>query len=276
LNRINPRYLRRQTRLLAGLLSVALAGNHMAVAADAQSSSPNATPANAPPATTQPERQVDPIFAEFTAWTQRYLEADAAARAALEADGAALAQRRREALAKLIESDPKQALQLTVPLQVRGQLPASVSQQLEERVSGRGEFMVLIFDFIDPNTGERSSKIQRSATIKGKAYNAHVYGRRRGLSSKVSIPLHGIAIERALAVHESPVRMLEPGEVPDPAAPVGNPDKRCPICNAAEATNIIVDVGGTIYYFDQAEHLQKFVAAIVAKEAVVDPRSSGP
>jgi nucleoside-diphosphate-sugar epimerase len=59
-----------------------------------------------------------------------------AEKAALEAEGIALARERRVALAELISSNPEHALELAVPVGLRRALPRSIVELLEE-VSGK-------------------------------------------------------------------------------------------------------------------------------------------
>ena len=82
-------------------------------------------------------------MAEFNAWAERYLAADADGKRALLAEGVALAQTRRVALTTLIRKDPKAAIAAAVPLAVRAQLPAEIAALLEERVAGVGQLALL-------------------------------------------------------------------------------------------------------------------------------------
>jgi hypothetical protein len=251
------------------------------------------TPANAATTAQQremtPEEKAEKILADFTAWSQKYVAASASGasavpgarttaqdRAALEPAGVALAAQRRQVLAWLIEADPARALDQAVPLQVRRELPLAVTQYLEERVSGCGSFMVLSIDRRDPQTGALTGRIERSVRIGGKTYRAGVYGRRLGMTSKQSIPLHGIAIGRVMAVHESPVRELEAGESPDPKAPSGLATKQCPLCGADASAGIAADIGGALYYFDTQAHLKEYTDKVKEQEAIVGPSTNGP
>src|SRR5687768_13548845 len=69
---------------------------------------------------------------QFTDWTQSFQTGAGAD----VAEGIELAKARREWMAELIRTNPKRALEVAVPMAVRAQLPASVLEQLEERVSG--------------------------------------------------------------------------------------------------------------------------------------------
>ena len=188
------------------------------------------------------------VFAEFVAWTERFLKAaDPAARAALEKEGDALAAKRRVVMTNLMQSVPKQALELAVPNSLRRQLPASVAQHLEQRVSGRGDLMVLVMDDFDRG----KSETHRTVMLGGQTYRAFVYGRRADQTSLQNIPLHGIVLGDLMAVHESSFRMLEPGESVGPQTAVGNPDMRCPLCGQAASKDVAAEAAGKIYYFDQ-------------------------
>src|SRR5258706_6279107 len=65
----------------------------------------------APPASLVWERAADrPEFSRFVEWTQRYRSASTPAeKSALEVEGVALAQARRDVLAQLIRDDPKRS-----------------------------------------------------------------------------------------------------------------------------------------------------------------------
>src|SRR6185436_5819185 len=64
----------------------------------------------------------EPIQA-FDDWLRRYRAADALQRAALNAEGVALAQARRPILKDWIQSDPRRALDAAVPMVARQELP---------------------------------------------------------------------------------------------------------------------------------------------------------
>ncbi|MDP3073020.1 MAG: hypothetical protein Q8N18_22190 [Opitutaceae bacterium] len=151
----------------------------------------------------------------FRAWTERYRAAPAGERAALVGEGVALAQTRRAAMLELIKADPQRALAVTVPAVVRRELPPEVGAQLEQRVAGKGEFALLA---ASPAPGEPLTGpiFQRAVLIAGTSYTAHVYGRREPQTALRDARLHGIAINGHLALHESPLRVLEPGETSSP------------------------------------------------------------
>src|SRR3989441_10493193 len=83
----------------------------------------------------------DPL-ASFRKWSADYVNASPADRAAMTAEGIGLAEARRPALKQLIKENPRRALDESVPMVVRQQLPAEVVGLLEERVSGRAALRV--------------------------------------------------------------------------------------------------------------------------------------
>ncbi len=191
-----------------------------------------------------PERQViasgwrtqTSKFTAFTDWTDRYTAAPPADRPALVAEGVALAKDRRAVMLDLIQNDPRAALVGAVPLVVRGQMPTAVLDQLEQRVSGEGNLYRVAgmpgpaMDTVVPTTD--------TANVNGDVYTAHRYGDRAQPGYLRDASLHGVALDKQLAVSASPIREVEPGEntpatpggycmlakvTPTTSAPPGNP-----------------------------------------------------
>ncbi|HKX60209.1 MAG TPA: Ig-like domain-containing protein, partial [Verrucomicrobiae bacterium] len=155
----------------------------------------------------------DSAFGRFGDWAVRFqAAADDSARAALEAEGVKLAGERRTSLHSLVQSDPKRALELAVPLAVRENLPASVNSLLESRVSGRGDYSVLAA-YPLPGQEDTITPIRRTLSLDGVDYRAFVYGVRTDQPTKRSLPINGIAVDDVVALSENPVRRLEPGEI---------------------------------------------------------------
>jgi hypothetical protein len=177
-----------------------------------QSSSTNSFPSDA----------ARKVLEDFLQWAENYTQVGPDEKARASADGLSLATERRRILAELIESDPAEALRQGIPMRVREKLPPEVVKQLEERVSGRGDFTV-IATLPSPGAEKTVRPIERFVTLAGKTYQAFVYGRRLTQPTRTNIPLYGVAIDDKLAVHEDPTRPLESGEIPDPGLPAGNP-----------------------------------------------------
>jgi hypothetical protein len=155
-----------------------------------------ATPANA--------GERDAPFVAFRDWMARHAAGKATVR-----EGVALGRVRREAMARWIREDPRFALEMAVPRDARAGLPVSVLQVLETPFSGRGDFEVLI---VCGRNVTREDEFRRSVIMDGERQDAFVYGRRASQATKYDIPLHGISLGGKVALHESPVRRLEPRE----------------------------------------------------------------
>ncbi|MFO1499168.1 MAG: choice-of-anchor Q domain-containing protein [Verrucomicrobiota bacterium] len=209
---------------------------------------------------------VEPLAA-FNDWVAGYLTAGSAAeRSALESKGLALARQRRPILKSLIETDPERSLQAAVPRTVRQALPASIVSELEEAVEGDGRLDVIARL---PATADEAAPpaIKRFVTIQGQTYRAFAYGRRLTQVSAASLPLHGIAVEDALAVHEDAARLLEPGEVPKADLPVANVDGRCPVSGEAANPIVAAQAGDRVYHLCHGQHVAGLNQSLAAKEA---------
>lgn len=167
----------------------------------------------------------------FFRWTEQLLiDSGRANEKDFVEDGRRLAQARRDALAALIEVDPKRALEMAVSWQWRQQLPPEIAVLLEQRVSGRGTYSVFGAVPLD-GASEFVGSIFRYVTLDSESYRAFVYGRRLHQISQPELVFHGIAVNGALAVHEDPVRVLEAEEA---AAVLGNsPDDKDPVCSVS-------------------------------------------
>lgn len=165
----------------------------------------------------------------FREWTARYLHATESERAKLESQGVVLARARRSVMRAMIVERPRDALAVAVPMAVRRELPEAVIAELERRIAGRGELMLV---GRTPAAGEpvTGPSLRRRALLGGQTYNAHVYGRREPQTSLAPVSLHGVVIDRELALHESPLRALEPDEFI-----AADANATCPVSDRATA-----------------------------------------
>lgn len=209
---------------------------------------PKLTPAVVPPAETPSE------FSEFRDWTQRFAAATDKDR--LRAEGITLATARRAALATLIRENPEQALALALPWSARKDLPAEVTALLEERISGIGELALLAST---PLVGQpaTTAPLYRAALIGRREFRAYTYGRRQKSTRQLpAASLHGIALDGDLAVSDSPVRILEPGEPFGdlPVEPVCSISGELAAAPAKDSLTVAADVGGRIQFFCDPDH----------------------
>ena len=199
----------------------------------------------------------DPVLGEFKTWVTNYIRSGPARLS--EQRGEDLAKRRRKALRSLIQVNPARAIDFAVLTSSREKLPSRVMRHLEEEVSGFGDLLLLIAEIPDPATGKVTrSETERVVILGGKTYQAFVYGRREAMTSKVNIPIRGIVIDGVMAVHESPVKILQPE--PNEAGLLG-----------LNNGGLDVEVGGTVRHFSDREQLQRFTSDLIKKEMRRDP-----
>jgi hypothetical protein len=196
--------------------------------------------------------------ARFSNWSETFLSTPAADRTAdLMTQGAELARNRRAEMAELIKHDPKAALEAAVPMAVRQRLPQAIVNQLEERVSGRGFYGVLVATDFEKLTRD----VRREVVIGNETYDGFVYGRRSAQVTQQRVPLWGIAVPnpakesgpKLLAIHEDPLRAIEPGEVIS-----ASPPEPCPVStdlSNSKGSEAFADVGGRIEKFCMASHI---------------------
>jgi hypothetical protein len=205
-------------------------------------------------------------FARFHDWAEKYINAPDSAKAALELEGLILAKQRRLELAALIQSDPQRALELSVPIGVRRELPESVNGLLEERVSQRGNLAVL-GALAEPGRESEVIPVVRTATLEGSGteYDAFVYGRRLGEPTRNNIPLNGITVDNLLAVNENPVRVLEADEAVQASAA----DAVCDVSGLVATVNkqaMPVEVAGSVLFLCRPDHVTTLNDRLTAAE----------
>ncbi|HWT00683.1 MAG TPA: hypothetical protein VN256_10590 [Pyrinomonadaceae bacterium] len=199
-----------------------------------------------------------PVLEEFKRWAEQFKLGGTTA--ASEQEGRELARQRREVMARLVEEDPRSAVEQAVPARVRERLPEEIRREVEQEVSGYGDYLVLIYDEADPQTGEFvRSRTERKVVLDGKTYRASVYGRKLGMTTKLNVPLRGVVMGDVIALAESPVRILSDEE--RGAASTGR--------------GIDAEVGGRVLHFETREELDRFEEELKKHEMTINPGRSG-
>lgn len=197
-----------------------------------------------------------PVLGEFKDWLEQYSIAGSAS--ASEQKGQELARQRRAVMAQLVQDDPASAIEQAVPAQLRRKLPAQIQQDVEEQISSYGDYLVMVFDGVDPATGElKHGRTERKVVIEGKMYQASVYGHKLGMTTKMNIPLRGLKMNGVVALAESPVRILkvEAGET------------------LSSTPGIDAEVGGRTLHFESQEQLDRYEERLKKKEMTIGPES---
>jgi M6 family metalloprotease-like protein len=209
----------------------------------------------------------EPAAVEFKNWTERYTRAGGGEQPTMVAEGVILAAVRREKLVELILTNPEQALAEAVPIAVRQGLPAQVIAQLETRVSGQGSVHKRI---ATPRTGQKISQTHLcQAYVNGKSYLASTYGRRARMSYLPEVSISGIALDGKLAVSDSPVRLLELGEISADGGTTG-------ACDMPGGIPTTVAINGRSQRVCCAHHLAILTARLVASEGLLLTGAAGP
>jgi uncharacterized delta-60 repeat protein len=210
-------------------------------------------------------------FADFSQWAEQYLGAgDGARNAAQVAQGKALAMARRQAMAELIKANPKRALELAAPYRWRQALPPEITACFEEVVSGHGKLEVYCaLSVPGPDHRHFQGTALRYVTMQNRTFRAYVYGRRARQMSRSDLAMHGIAVDQLMALHQDPVRMLEPEEAKaalSSGETVAN--SACPVCGTAagRAGATLVDQGGQLLSVCHPGHAVEWSRALVAAE----------
>ena len=212
--------------LPAGIAAVA-AGLVFFSLRDAGQETSAGNPAQAPSAETPPlpmpeiapalTKKVPGETSDFLAWAGSYLAAAPEERAALEQRGLELAREHTKAIAALIRRDPQQAIANAVPMVIRQNLPPRVVALLEKRINLKGALEVYgSVPGVDGAPPPGWEPYTRSVTTPdGGFWNAFVYGSRASQRTASVASLNGIAVGVDMAVADSPLRPLEPGERPN-------------------------------------------------------------
>ena len=191
------------------------------------------------------------VFQDFSDWVKRFTNSSASL-----IDGERLAWKRREAMLGLIQSDPKRAIELSLPFGVRQNLPGQITKVLEEPVDGRGDLLVaMATDFTGGNTAT-----YRSVQLNGKTYQAYVYGRRSSQISKRGIPLHGVVLAGKMAVSSEPLRLLSAEEAAALDKNSVQPDAICCVSGRATTSRgqpVYAESGGAVMCFCGTDHFEK-------------------
>lgn len=209
---------------------------------------PNADAPSVPGNASVPNRVAGTPHEQFTDWVERFFNGGwSGDQTALLAEGEVLARARREYLAREIEENPRAALEHAAPYRWRQLLPPEITQHFEEVVSGLARYEVFM---ASPVPGADYTRFRcatyRYATLDGRTFRAYVYGARLSQMTHERLPLHGIAVDQALAVHEEPARLLDADEsAAVRAAGRWTSSGTCAVCGQAAASGQVLDVAGS-------------------------------
>jgi hypothetical protein len=213
------------------------------------------------------EQSVDStVFSAFDNWVKQYLNGDFGNEKEFIEAGERLALERREVFGRLIESNPKAAIERAIPAELQNRLPASIARLLEKRFGASADFNVYVYDETD-STGERliNHRIEREVVAGEARYKAFVYGRKESMTTKLDIPLQGVVLDNLLAVDENSVRKIGAAEIA--ARNIGK--------EVIDGYKVIAEAGGKLLRFRDEGEFDKYARDLNEWEAKIAPVKPG-
>ena len=204
-----------------------------------------------------------PVFARFEEWLREGAEnSNVADQSEYVARGEAIAAERRTVLDQLIKLNPQAALEKAIAADKFKNLPASVKENSEKRISAVGDFFVYAIDEMDHSNGKiGDSHIEREVVIGETRYKALVYGRRELMTTKMAIPLQGIVVGDTMVVDENPARIVDAAEIGEKSA--------------ANDASVTAEVGGKLKKFADRQQLETYVNEQIEWESKIGPTRDG-
>lgn len=219
------------------------------------------------------------VQADFHRWQDEFAKAkaakiDAPQLAALVQQGVALAESRHARMARLIRENPEQALKEALRYDEWAALPEDVRKQVEQLFSTRADYhsypvckppgSVVLADTPD--------HIADLSLADGSTWDAYVYGQRAGLMSKRSLPVQGIMLDGATALHEAAFLPLAPTEVDAARSiyPAGQTDPSTSFATGKplSAPPVYALGGGKIYAFANPDEVTQLNLELAKLDAM--------
>ena len=190
------------------------------------------------------------------------------------AEGVHLATARRPAMLRLMRENPRLALNQAMSWYEWVILPQQVRDLVEELFSEMGDLEVV--PDCRPLSERQGPWQTHRVTMRGRTFDAFVYGRRQGMASKYGIPLQGVVLNGQVVLWESPVMPLTPetlavarelfpdGNARDHSWWTGQPlgfEARVALC------------GGRLYHFASEEEVQALANTLAEAESLLGPNT---
>ncbi|MFZ5441739.1 MAG: Ig-like domain-containing protein [Myxococcota bacterium] len=224
-------------------------------------------PARSERESSSPQRRAEAVTSPaeaFAVWKAKYFATPADERPALEEEGAALAAARSEDFRRLILEQPEAAIAAATTPTERLALPASVSRFVERWRDGLGTLHVIAGIAADPDAP--APLLERFVTFEGEdtVLRAAVFGRRLGEATRERVRLHGVELDGAIAITDSRLRHLFPGE-PRPPLRAEWP-RACPVSKKDIDSAEVYHGGDALYGFCVPMHANQFDTTLALGE----------
>ena len=201
-----------------------------------------------------PELVSSPSIEAFEEWMEKFFNETETVRASMVEEGVAVASVRRSEMKELIRIAPETALALTVPYELRRELPMEVINQLEAVINTHASYDLLVYC---PKPGHEGGGLERLVSLKGQSYQVFTYGRGLDVTAKNQLPIRGISVDNVLAMAENPIRTLSESERSDRSIESG----------------FVIEIGGHVFAVSE-ESMSRANEIVWRNEATLGPRRS--
>lgn len=200
---------------------------------------------------------------EFRAWLDGFLAAGDAKRSALLPEGERLATVRRPLMRELLLHEPELALTMAVNPVERALLPDAIASQVERWRDGRGTLHVIGALGDDPANPVTTIDRFVSFDDDGAMLRAGVFGKRADQVTRRDLRLHGVALDGVIAVTDSRLRRLFPGE--PRALPLEFPTP-CPLSKKQAEPALVYNGGDELFAFCTPSHADAWDGTLAQAE----------
>ncbi|PCJ52740.1 MAG: hypothetical protein COA79_23260, partial [Planctomycetota bacterium] len=147
---------------------------------------------------------------QFNQWLQKYKKLDKAAKDKVVEVGLQLVKERRVYLKKLIQNDPKKAIELSMSEWDQKDLPPTIKEQMETHTNAMGEYRFII---TTPLPGKSNIMTERYFLKDNLTYDVYPFGRGLDAPSELKTSVRGITIDNKMAMKEKPSELIRGADI---------------------------------------------------------------
>lgn len=242
-------------------------------------------PLVAPPSASPDSRPDE--WVRFSDWLARWQASDAAGRASLEAEGVQIAEERSIVLRDMMQSSPKRAFELAIPLRDYVTLPASVQAKVETPFNVQTSYDPLrrmavteqgICAPATPIPGEQDTPNGKVVLRSGNAPESETYsfgGRIAAYPGKESTTIFGYSLNGRQVIGENSIQRLDPADIEAAVQLFGESSFGrfvSPITGGATDSSIAAVYGGSVHWFESKQDLAKAESLLSAIDTSINPK----
>ncbi len=188
-------------------------------------------------------------------------------------EGRAVLTQRRGRMARLIREDPEQALKESLKLHEYERMPQELRGMVEKPFSAAAAYEYY------PVCGAPAGMADHIAALnlEDGRFEAFTFGRRTGVMSKHSIPVQGITLDGAAAMHDLALRRLDAAEVATAQRlfPMGQKDAAKSFLSGESlaVAPVVALGGGRLYHFANEAELTQLNEALAKLDDLPGPNA---